>query len=402
MPQIKARTKSRDTPKHARGNTAFLLSDLAYDTLCVPGYTTLDKSPEVMTAAWEIARIIGSITIHLMENTENGDIRVNNELSRKIDIEPNACMNRAELMQYQIMNMLVYGDGNSVIVPHTEDGFLHSLEPIPASAVTFTPDPLRYDHYTVNVGGKVYQPDEVLHFRYEPDRNYPWKGKGLRVLLRDVANNLKQGRATEKAFMESEWKPSVIVKVDALTDEFASPAGRQKLLDSYVKSGTAGEPWLIPADQFQIEQVKPLSLQDLAIADTMQLNKKTVASIVGVPAFLLGVGEYNKSEWNNFITTRVRSIIVSMQQEMTRKLIISPTWYLRFNYWSLLDWDLNEISSVLLAGADRGFINGNEWRDRIGFAPVDGLNDYKVLENYIPIDKSGDQLKLVQSGGATE
>lgn len=402
MPQIKARTKSRDTPKHIRGKAAFLLSDLAYDTLCVPGYTTLDKSPEVMTAAWEIARIIGSITIHLMENTESGDIRVNNELSRKIDIEPNACMNRAELMQYQIMNMLVYGDGNSVIVPHTEDGFLRSLEPIPASAVTFKQDPLRYDHYTVSINGKSYQPDEVLHFRYEPDRNYPWKGKGLRVLLRDVANNLKQGRATEKAFMESEWKPSVIVKVDALTDEFASPAGRQKLLDSYVKSGTAGEPWLIPADQFQIEQVKPLSLQDLAIADTMQLNKKTVASIVGVPAFLLGVGEYNKSEWNNFITTRVRSIIVSMQQEMTRKLIISPSWYLRFNYWSLLDWDLNEISSVLLAGADRGFINGNEWRDRIGFAPVDGLNDYKVLENYIPIDKSGDQLKLVQSGGATE
>ena len=91
-----------------------------------------------------------------------------------------------------------------------------------------------------------------------------------------------------------------------------------------------------------------------------------------------------------------------MQQEMTRKLIVSPRWYLRFNYWSLLDWDVQEISSVLLAGADRGFVNGNEWRDRIGFQPVEGLNDYKVLENYIPIDKSGDQKKLVQSGGADE
>ena len=300
------------------------------------------------------------------------------------------------------MNMLVYGDGNSIIIPHTEDGYLGSLEAVPASAVSFQPDPLRYDAYKVVVNGRVYSPDEVLHFRYEPDKYYPWKGKGLRVLLRDVANNLKQGRATENAFMASEWKPSVIVKVDALAEEFSSPTGRQKLLDSYVKSASAGEPWLIPADQFSVEQVKPLSLQDLAISDTMTLDKKTIASIIGVPAFLLGVGEYSKSEWNNFVNTRIRSIIVSMQQEMTRKLIVSPRWYLRFNYWSLLDWDVQEISSVLLAGADRGFVNGNEWRDRIGFQPVEGLNEYKVLENYIPIDKSGDQKKLVQSGGADE
>jgi hypothetical protein len=89
-----------------------------------------------------------------------------------------------------------------------------------------------------------------------------------------------------------------------------------------------------------------------------------------------------------------------MQQELTRKLIISPGWYLRFNWWSLMDWSAQEISSVLLAGADRGFINGNEWRDRLGLEPVEGLSEYKVLENYIPIDKSGDQLKLVQDGGA--
>lgn len=400
MPKLRSRTKSRDTPQNKRSSTAFLLSDTAYDTLCVPGYTSLDRCPEILTAAWEVASIIGSITIHLMENTPDGDVRVVNELSRKIDIEPNGCMNRAELMQYQIMNLLVYGDGNSIIIPHTEGGYLRSLEPVPASAVMLMQNPARFDDYTVSVNGKAYKPDEVLHFRYIPDRYHPWKGRGLRVSLSDVANNLKQGRATEKAFMESEWKPSIIVKVDGLTEEFASPEGRKKLLNNYIASGRSGEPWMIPSEQFSIEQVKPLSLQDLAIADTMALNKKTVASIVGVPAFLLGVGSYNKNEWNNFVNTRVRSIIVSMQQEMTRKLIVSPNWYLRFNYWSLMDWELSEISSVLLAGADRGFVCGNEWRDRIGFQPVDGLNEYKVLENYIPIDKSGDQKKLLQDGGA--
>ena len=198
--------------------------------------------------------------------------------------------------------------------------------------------------------------------------------------------------------MESKWKPSVIVKVDALTEEFASKSGRQKLLDSYVTSAEVGEPWMIPAEQFSVEQIRPLSLSDLAIADVVKLDKSTVASVLGVPAFLLGVGQYNQKEWEMFINTTVLSIVTELQQEMTKKLILSEKMYLRFNYWSLLNWDIKTISDVLLAGSDRGFITGNEYRDRIGFEPREGLNELRILENYIPYDMSGAQKKLIQGG----
>lgn len=372
------------------------MTDAAYETLCVPGYTSLDHCPEIMTAVHKIAQIIGSITIHIMHNTENGDERIVNQLSRKIDIEPNAYMNRQELVEFWVMNLLLYGNGNSISRVHTENGFLGSIEPIPASMVSLVNDPTGQGYF-VDIGGVRYEPDEVLHFRYNPDPLYPWKGRGMRISLRSVANNLKQAAATEKAFMESEWKPSVIVKVDALTKEFASPDGRQKLLDSYVKSAKVGEPWLIPANQFDVSQVKPLSLQDLAISDMVQLDKRTVASIIGVPAFLLGVGDYKQAEWNNFINSTVRPIVIGMQQEMTRKLIISPDWYVRFNYWSLLDWDLNTVSNILLAGVDRGIADGNEWRDRVGMQPREGLDELRILENYIPADMAGNQKKLVQN-----
>ena len=366
---------------------------LSGDSICCDGYTRLSDNPEIQTACLRIAELIGSMTIKLMANTEDGDIRIQNELSRKIDIEPNGNMTRIQWMTAIVMNLLLYGEGNSVVVPHTYGGNLQSLEPISASRVSFMPVGGSYREYQILIDGRPREPDSVLHFAYNPDREYMWKGRGITVTLKDIAKNLKQAQKTENAFMSSKWKPSIIVKVDALTDEFSSPDGRQKLLDSYVKPATDGEPWLIPAEQFEVEQIRPLTLGDLAIKDTVELDKKTVASVIGVPSFLLGVGEFKRDEWNNFIQSRIRPIVLIIQQEMTRGLILSPKWYLDFNVWSLMDYDMGKMSSILLAGSDRGFVNGDEWRNRMHLPPA-GLKEYKVLENYIPYDMSGDQAKL--------
>lgn len=371
---------------------AFVLADL-FDDCCASGYTRLSDNPEIQTACLRVAELIGSMTIYLMENGPDGDRRILNELSRKIDIEPNRNMTRSHWMTANVMNMLLYGKGNGICVPHTHEGNLESLEPISASRVTFQPVGNSYRDYRVLIDGIPKDPNNLLHFVYNPDETYVWMGKGVTVTLKDIANNLKQAQKTENAFMSSEWKPSIIVKVDALADEFATPAGRQKLLDSYVKPSTTGEPWLIPAEQFEVQEVRPLTLADLAIKDTVELDKKTVAAVIGVPAFLLGVGAFNREEWNSFIQTKVKAIALNIQQELTRCLIISPKWYIYLNYWSLMDYDLKAVSDILLAGSDRGFVCGDEWRDRMHLPPA-GLKEYKVLENYIPYDMSGDQEKL--------
>ena len=359
--------------------------------ICCPGYTRLSDNPEIQTACLRIAELIGSMTIYLMANTDKGDERIINELSRRIDIAPNGNMTRSTWMTAIVMNMLLYGKGNAIVVPHTYNGILQSLEPITASRVSF--EPIGYRDYRVLIDGVSRDPDNLLHFVYNPDPVYLWKGQGATVTLKDVANNLKQAQKTENAFMASEWKPSIIVKVDALIDEFSSPEGRQKLIDSYINPQTPGAPWLIPSEQFSVEQVKPLTLADLAINDTITLDKKTVAAVIGVPAYLLGVGEFNRDEWNNFVQTKVKAIVTNIQQELTRGLILSPKWYLMLNHWSLMDYDLKSMSDILLAGSDRGFVNGDEWRDRMHMAPA-GLKEYKVLENYIPYDMSGNQTKL--------
>lgn len=366
------------------------------DDCCPAGYTRLSDNPEVVTACRRIAELVGMLTIHIMENTESGDKRIVNELSAKLDINPNPAMTRKTFIEACVMNMLLYGDGNAVVKVNTHEGLLGSLVPVPANQVSF--QPVGVEDYTVTISGRTYDKDDVLHFRINTDQNYLWKGRGFRILLKDLAGNLAQARKTERAFLKSEYKPSLIVKVDALVDEFSSAEGRQKLIESYMKPAEPGQPWIIPAEQFQVEQIKPLSLNDLALSDSVKINKQTIASILGVPAFVLGAGDYNQKEWNNFINTQLKSIVMGMQQEMTKKLILSPKWYVRFNIMSLLDWDLQTIASVFCAMGDRGYVDGNEVRDKLGMSPREGLDELKVLENYLPWDMSGLQKKLIQEG----
>lgn len=366
-----------------------------FDEICTSGYTPLTKIPEVVACARKIAELIGSATIHLMNNTEDGDERIVNNLSRLIDIEPMPNMTRSTWMEGIVMTMLLYGKGNAVVQPHTWEGYFQSLEPISASRVGF--NAIGYRDYRITIDGKPKDPKNLLHFVYNPDRTYLWKGNGVTVALKDVLDNLVQARATEKAFMSSEYKPSIIVRVDSMIEEISSPEGRQKIIDDYMKPAQKGQPWLIPAEQFDIQQVKPLTLGDLAINDSVTLDKRMVAALFGVPAWVVGVGEYKKDEWNMFIQTKIMSMAKAIASEMTKKLILNPSWYLTFNVWSLMDYDLKSVSDVLLAGSDRGFVNGDEWRDRVHMNPA-GLKEYRVLENYIPWEMSGQQKKLIQDG----
>lgn len=388
----KKKRHSHAPPKNVRSSESDLQSWLIgmSDSLSVSGYRRFYDCPEIAAGIDVIADLVSSMTIRLMENTLDGDVRVRDNLAKKIDVAPYSLGTRATWIKWIVRYMLGPGDGNSFVLPIVNpDGSFSDFPPMPGAGYHADGG-----SYKVTWRGKVFEPDEVLHFVDAPDYDEPWHGTGPRVALKDVTKNLKQAAATRNAYMSDKWRPPLIVKVEGDSDEYSNKQARHTFAKEYLETQEQGEPWIIPADLLDVVTVKPMSIADLAINEAVQIDKRTAASILQIPPFLLGVGDFNEKAYNNFIRTRIMQIATIIQQELTKKILISPTRYFKLNPRSLYAYSFNELGALGRDMAAQGLMEGNEVRDWIDLDPKPGLNKLVMLENYIPADKIGDQKKL--------
>ena len=377
-----------------------IVNDLSSYTI-PKGYTKLSNCPEVFTAVDKIADLISNMTLYLMENSENGDIRIENGLSRLVDIEPSKYMTFKQWMKAIVRCLLLEGDGNAVLMPEYEDGFINELLIVPAGQFSINLGKTFKDGYKIHIGNKKYNPSDLVHFVLNPSPANPYKGQSFRFQLKDLADGLAKARSLEASFMDGKYVPPFIVRVKADEETITTEQGRESMTEKYFASQQAGAPWFLPDDILDVQTSKPLSLKDIALSDSISSNKKTIAGILGVPAFLLGEGTFNRDEYNTFIKDKVLSVAHVIEQTLTKQLLVNPNWYFKFNIRSLYSYDFNVMASTGAALYDKGILTGNEVRGWLDLSPKEGLDELIILENYIPAQDIGNQKKL-NNGGENE
>ena len=382
--------KSKSQQRSSNVGVAYISLD-SPGVLAGMGYHSLTDAPEVARAIWIISDLISSMPIHLMEKHHNGDERIRDNLSRKIDIDPWTLGTRQTWIQWIVSTTLT--EGESVVIPQTSGMQIADLTPAPDASLY---RPANSTTYYARYKGPNLEAGNSLHVRYRPDPVQPWRGVGLQVQLKQVVDSIIQTAETKTAYMSSEYKPPLIIRVNSDND-LSDEKERTKFINKFLKRKDKSAPLIIPADLMEISQAKPLSLTDLAIKDGVELDKRTVASLFGVPPFLLGVGSFNREEYNAFISGTLLPICRGIEQELTKKLIFSEDRYFRFNARSLYSYSLQELSQIALNMRNAGLMTGNEGRNWLDLPPKKGLDELVMLENYLPADRLGDQKKLKDS-----
>lgn len=400
------------------------------------GYSRLSDNPEVIAGINVIADLVSNMTIRLMENDEDGHKRIHNELSRKLDVEPNEFMTRKNFIFGLTQSLLLYG--NQITLPEYENkdkikssihlsekikgkkktdknrrdrednqtdefdeiaerGNLINLHPISRDKVVYKKYTDRYG-YCIEIDKVRYHHSRLLHFVLNPTSESPYVGTGYKVALKDLLSTLKQANNMKQTFMGGKYTPPLIISVASTSKKLSSKAGRDQILEEYVENTEAGKPMILPSDIMNVETVKPLTLKDVAVNETISLDKKAVASILGIPSFLLGVGDWKQAEFNNFVETKIASIAEIIQQEMTKKLIINTKWFVKFNTRSLKSFAQEDLVNMGAKLHAQGLMTGNEVRNWIDLDPKKDLNDLTLLENYIKLEDVSKQSKLNKEG----
>lgn len=170
---------SRKKEKRSRMNVQYIPTGEWSTVVYSDSRVVLADDVNVNIAVNKIADLVSNMTIHLLENTANGNKRVNNNLQKLIDISPAKNMTRKAWITKLIRDLFIFGDGNSIFKIVVEPGseYLTELRPLDMSNISYKYDKEK-NELQVLYKGEVLPKGSYVHFMINPNPEYPLIGKG--------------------------------------------------------------------------------------------------------------------------------------------------------------------------------------------------------------------------------
>jgi HK97 family phage portal protein len=305
--------------------------------------------------------------------------------------EPNPWQTPHDLVSMWVAWAELRGNGYSFKSADSK-GRVRYLHPLKSTEVTVEQRPdwsLRYNVGSASVPGE-YDPDRVFHYRNFGSDGYMGLST-VRLHANDIALS-QRGKEHGARVLANGATAGRWIQADGVKNADAA-ADMQKQFDSKYAGAQNSGKTPVMWGAAKLEEIG-MSAQDAQLLEMLQFQKSEIASIHGVPGFLLNATE-KSTTWGSgleeitksFLRFSLRPRLSRLTGTFHRELLLSSE---KQNTRFLFETDaftmgsFKEIVDAVKQAVDSGLLNPNEGRDYLNKNPRDGGDIYRQTPNSVP------------------
>jgi HK97 family phage portal protein len=370
-------------------NPAGWASNASYTGKAVNDTTAMQISTVwacVRLLAETIASVPGAVYERVGRNSEKRDDDPLTELLR----QPNSDMSGTDFTEALVVNLGLRG--NAFALKGTMGKRVRSLYPMPANLTTMRRDPktqaIVYD-FSDRGKTETYPREQVWHIKGFGS-NGLMGFSPIECMRQAMGFNLAAEEVGGRAFANAAM-PSVFVSIASWLEPEQRKIAKEKILSEYSGASNSGKPWLLEGGM--TAEVQTPNLEDLQFLAARRFGVQEICRIYRVPPHM--VADLDRATFNNIeqmsqdlLTYTFLPYWTRIESSALRWLIPEAnkqTHFLRYNVEGLLRADTAARGQFYSMMLQNGAYSRNEVRALENRNPVEGLDDYTVQSNMLPV-----------------
>ena len=331
-----------------------------------------------------LSESIASLPIELMQRKGTKTVNVLDHPAVSLLAEPNEWMTCHDLMQFWVAHSELRGNAYAFKVKDGT-GRVRQLLPLTPDQVGAVQNSDWSIDYTVGTDKQiagVYNAQRVLHLRnFGTDG---WMGLSTVTLHRDEIGLAMQTQKHGAVLFKNGAQIGKVVEHPAQLGEQAYARLKESIQKTYTGADNAHKT-LILEEGMKLSTVG-MTNEDAQFLDTRRFSKQEIASIFGVPMFLLNDTE-KSTTWGSgleqisraFLNYTLKPRLDRITKTLARELLTPEerkTHFFRFDVDEFTLGDMSARFSAYKTGVEGKIITPNEARSWEGLDPIDGGDEF--------------------------